>query len=97
MDDAQMISWTRRRFSLLASGAVASLLGLGLAADGEANRKRKRRRRRRRNRNRCLGEGKSCTTSLENGGCCAGTACDCGLPICAVGVPGTCLPVVDPD
>jgi hypothetical protein len=88
---------TRRQFSLLAGGIMASLPGLGLDADGEAKSRRKRRRRRRRNRNRCLSEGKTCVTSLENGGCCAGMSCDCGTPLCLVGIPGTCLPVVDPD
>ena len=97
MDDRRNVPWSRRGFSLLAGGIMTSLLGLGLDADGEAKHKRNRRRRGRRNRNRCLGEGKACTTSLENGGCCAGTACDCGMPLCLVGIPGTCLPVVDPD
>jgi hypothetical protein len=94
---------TRRRFGLLAGGVFASMLGLGHDADAEAKRKRKRRRRKNGNRNdsddTCLGEAEACTTSSfpGNGGCCEGLACDCGMSICLVGIPGTCLPVVAPD
>jgi hypothetical protein len=106
MDDLQNTPWSRRRLSLLASGAIASLLlGLSLDADGEAKRKGKKRRRKNRSRNgndsgdTCLGEAQACTTSPfpGNGGCCEGLACDCGMPLCIVGIPGACLHVVDPD
>ena len=62
MDASRFDAWTRRRFSLLAGGALAATLGLGEAARVAAKKKK-----------RCKKLGKACKPKKKN--CCGNLAC----------------------
>jgi hypothetical protein len=62
MDASRFDAWTRRRFNLVAGGALAATLGLGEAARVAAKKKK-----------RCKKLGKACKPKKKN--CCGNLAC----------------------
>jgi hypothetical protein len=109
MDDSRFDTWTRRRFGLATTGAVAAALGLFAVDDAEAKRKKRKRKKRKRCielTKPCHVGGRKCCHNHEcktfNAGasgtffCCsgAGNPCSSGEPCC----PGLgCLTEVGSD
>jgi hypothetical protein len=78
MNDSPFHTWTRRRFGVTASGAMAAVLAAVACNDVTAKSgKRKKRRNRQKSRNqRCLALHQHCRPGNARPHCCAGLTCD---------------------